>query len=103
MIRYRTYLLAMLTMIYAFNGVDRNALGLLLQNIKADLALTDTQLGFLTGLAFAVFYSVMGIPLARWADRGNRISLMAVTAALWSVLVSLCGAVGSFWQLLLLR
>ena len=100
---YRNYLLVVLMVILAFNYVDRLALGLLLQDIKADIGLTDTQLGVLSGIAFALFYSVMGIPIARWADRGNRVVIITVTTALWSVAVALCGAAGSFLQLLIIR
>jgi len=103
MISYRRYLLAVLLVIQAFNGVDGLALGLVLQNIKADLHLSDTQLGFLSGIAFALFYSVMGIPIARWADRGNRVTIISVTATVWSVMVALCGTATSFAQLLLIR
>jgi MFS transporter, Spinster family, sphingosine-1-phosphate transporter len=100
---YRRYLLGVLLVIQAFNGVDGLTLGLVLQNIKSDLHLTDTQLGFLSGIAFALFYGVMGIPIARWADRGNRVTIIALTTALWSVAVALCGAVSSFMQLLVIR
>jgi predicted MFS family arabinose efflux permease len=100
---YRRYLLGVLLLVLAFNYVDRLALGLLLQDIKADLALSDTQLGLLSGLAFAFFYSVMGIPIARWADRSDRISIIAVTTGLWSLAVAACGAAGSFAQMLLVR
>ena len=100
---YKNYLLSVLLVILAFNFVDRLALGLVLQDIKLELDLTDTQLGFLSGLAFALFYSVMGIPLARWADRGNRVTIISVTTMLWSACVALCGLAGSFVQLLLVR
>jgi MFS family permease len=100
---YRRYLLGILMVTLAFNYVDRLALGLLLQNIKIDLRLSDTQLGLLTGIAFALFYSVLGIPIARWADRGNRITIITLTTALWSVAVALCGTAGNFVQLLLIR
>src|SRR4029077_14901979 len=86
---YKNYLLSLLLLILAFNYVDRGALALALQDIKADLRLSDTQLGLLTGIAFAVFYSVMGIPIARWADRGNRTTIISLTCALWSVMVVL--------------
>jgi MFS family permease len=89
--------------ILTFNFVDRLALGLMLQDIKADLALSDVQLGFLTGIAFALFYSVLGIPIARWADRGNRVTIISITTAVWSVAMALCGLVGNFAQLLLIR
>jgi MFS transporter, Spinster family, sphingosine-1-phosphate transporter len=101
--RYRGYLLAVLLSIYAFNFVDRFALGLVLNDIKADLHLTDAQLGLLGGIAFALFYSIMGIPIARWADRGNRVTIISVTAALWSVMVALCGMATTFTQLILIR
>jgi len=100
---YRNYLLIVLTVVFAFNYVDRLALGVVLQDIKTDLDLTDTQLGILSGIAFALFYSIMGIPIARWADRGNRVTLMALTAAVWSVLVACCGLATSFMQLMLIR
>ena len=100
---YRSYVLILLTSIMVFNYVDRIAMGLLLQDIKTDLRLSDTQLGFLTGIAFAFFYSIMGIPIARWADRGNRVTIISLTTGLWSVMVALCAAVGSFFQLLIFR
>jgi MFS family permease len=101
--RYRGYLLGVLMVILAFNFVDRLAIGLVLQGIKAELDLSDTQLGLLTGIAFALFYSLMGIPIARLADRGNRVTIISVTTALWSVAVALCGLVTNFAQLLLVR
>jgi MFS family permease len=101
--RYRNYLLAVLLVILAFNYVDRLALGLVLQDIKVDLSLSDSQLGVLSGIAFALFYSVMGIPIARWADSGNRAIIISVTTALWSVGVVMCGMAGTFLQLLLVR
>lgn len=79
---YKKYLLSLLLIVLAFNYVDRLALGLVLQNIKNDLHTTDTQLGLLSGIAFALFYSLMGIPIARWADRGNRITIISLTTAL---------------------
>jgi MFS family permease len=99
----KNYLLALLTAVLVFNSLDRVALGVMLQDIKGDLHLSDTQLGFLSGIAFALFYSVMGIPIARWADRGNRVTIIALTTALWSVAVALCGVAGTFVQLLLIR
>jgi predicted MFS family arabinose efflux permease len=100
---YKRWLLALLTGILMFNFVDRFALGVVLEQIKRDLQLSDTELGFLTGLAFALFYSVMGIPIARWADRGNRVTIISLATALWSIAVACCGAAGSFLQLLLVR
>jgi predicted MFS family arabinose efflux permease len=100
---HKNYLLTILLLILAFNYMDRLVLGVLLQDIKTDLALSDTDLGFLTGIAFALFYAIMGIPIARWADRGNRITIVSIAAALWSVAVALCGAAANFFQLLLIR
>lgn len=100
---YRDYLVMLLMGIMVFNYVDRVAMGLLLQDIKTELVLSDTQLGLLTGLAFALFYALMGIPIARWADRGNRAVIISVTTALWSVAVACCAGARSFAQLLLIR
>jgi MFS family permease len=100
---YHNYMLVLLMAILAFNFVDRLALGVVLQDIKVELHLTDTQLGVLSGISFALFYSVVGIFIARWADRGNRVSIISLTAALWSVAVALCGIAGNFVQLMLIR
>ena len=66
--RYRSFALILLTIVYGFNFIDRQILVILQEPIKADLGLSDTQLGLLTGFAFAVFYVTLGIPIARWAD-----------------------------------
>jgi len=100
---YRKYLLLVLMVILALNYVDRLTLGIVLQDIKREFVLTDTQLGFLSGIAFALFYSVMGLPIARWADRGNRVTIIAVTALVWSAAVALCGAATTFVQLMAIR
>lgn len=86
-----------------FNYMDRIALGVVLEDVKRDLQLSDTQLGFLTGIAFALFYSVLGVPIARWADRSNRVTIISLSVALWSMAVALCGAALSFMQLMLIR
>lgn len=99
----RNYLLGVLLVVLVFNKIDGVALGLLMQEIKVDLQLSDTALGFLSGIAFALFYSVMGIPIARWADRGDRVAVISATTALWSVGVALCALAGNFLQLLLIR
>jgi MFS family permease len=102
-LHYKHYVLGVLAVVLFFNCLDRSALGVLLQDIKVEFALSDTQLGFLTGLAFALFYAVMGIPIGRWADRGNRVTIIATTCALWSVAVALCGLASTFTQLLSIR
>jgi len=100
---YRDYLLILLTAISALNFTDRIALGLALQSIKSDLHLNDAQLGFLTGLAFSVFYATAGIPIGRWADRGNRVTIVSLTTFVWSILIALSGRAVTFLQLLLAR
>lgn len=100
---YRRYLLAVLLVVLALNLSDRLALGLALQNIKSELRLSDTQLGLLTGIAFTFFHAVMGVPIARWADRGNRVRIITLTLALCSVMVAITGKVANFVQLLGVR
>jgi MFS transporter, Spinster family, sphingosine-1-phosphate transporter len=100
---YRSYLLAVLMAMLASSFVDRMVLGLVLEDIKTDLDLTDTQLGILNGIAYAVFFSLMGIPMARWADRGNRVLVVSIATAAWSVAVAAFALAGSFLQLLLCR
>jgi len=101
--RYRIFLLGLLMLILAFNFVDRTALGLAVQGIKFDLGLSDTQMGFIGGIGFALVYSTIGIPIARYCDRGNRVLVIVVTTVLWSAAVALCGLVASFSELLLIR
>lgn len=100
---YKWYLLGLLVLIQSFSAVDRLALQLLGQDIKLDLSLTDTEIGALDGIAFALFYATVGIPIARWADRGHRGRILAITTALWSIAVPLCGAARNFVQLVLAR
>jgi predicted MFS family arabinose efflux permease len=100
---YRRYVLGTLTLVYTLNFLDRGLIILLLQPIKDDLRLSDTQLGFLTGIAFGLFYAVLGLPIARWADRGNRVTITSIAAALWGATVMACLLVGNFVQLVLAR
>jgi predicted MFS family arabinose efflux permease len=99
----RRYVLGTLVVIYTFNFIDRQILSILLEPIKQELQLSDTQLGLLTGFAFALFYATLGIPIARWADRGNRRSLIALSLAIWSGMTALSGLAQNFWQLLAAR
>jgi MFS family permease len=100
---YRTYVLIMLTLVYVFNFIDRQLLVILQESIKADLNLSDTQLGLLSGFTFAIFYVTVGIPIARLADKGNRRNIVAVSLALWSVMTAVSGLTKNFLQLLLAR
>ena len=101
--RYRGIVLAMLLVVYTFNFVDRQILGILAPAIKAELGLTDTQLGALGGLAFALLYSTLAIPLSWLADRTSRSWVITVSLAVWSGFTALCGAATGFWQLFLYR
>lgn len=96
-------IMAMLLLAYTLNFIDRQIVGILAVPIKADLGLTDGQLGLMGGLAFALFYSGLGIPIARLADRRDRSTIMAVSLALWSLMTALCGAAQNFGQLFLAR
>ena len=91
--------------VYVFNFIDRQIVNILAEPIARDLDLSDTQIGLMTGLAFALFYTVLGIPIARFADRPttSRPRLIAVALALWSAMTALCGLAQNFWQLLLAR
>ena len=100
---YRYYVLAVLLVIYCFNFIDRQILAVLSPQIKADLDLNDTQLGILKGLAFALFYAIMGIPLAIVGDRFNRVKLISFSVGLWSLMTALSGFANSFFHLLLAR
>ena len=99
----RAWVLAVLTLTYTFNHIDRQILVILLEPIKQELGLRDSQLGMLTGIAFAAFYATLGIPVAMWADRGNRRNIIALAVGLWSAMTALSGFAQSYWQLLLAR
>jgi MFS family permease len=102
-LRRRTLTLFLLTLTYFFSYMDRQILSILLEPIRADLKLSDTQLGLLTGLAFALFYATLGIPVARLADRGNRRNIVAISLTVWSLFTAICGLAQNFVQLLLAR
>jgi predicted MFS family arabinose efflux permease len=95
--------LALLLLAYIFNFLDRQILGILAVPIKADLHLTDTQFGAIGGLAFALLYSVLGIPLALLADRTRRSAVIAGALAVWSGFTALCGLAAGYGQLFLFR
>lgn len=95
--------LAILLLAYIFNFIDRQIIGILAVPIKADLALSDTQLGLMGGLAFALFYTGLGIPIAWVADRWSRVNIIAASVAVWSAFTALCGLAQNFWHLFLAR
>ena len=100
---YRYYVLVMLTVVSMINIMDRLILSILLEDIKAEFTFTDTQLGVLAGLAFALFYALMSIPIARWADISNRKNILAAALIVWSGMTALCGAATGFVSLFLAR
>ena len=101
--RYKAYVLLVLTGVYTFNFIDRQILVIIQESIKGELGLSDTQLGLLTGFAFAVFYVTLGLPIARFADKNNRRNVVAVSLAIWSAMTAISGTVHSFFQLLMAR
>ena len=111
--RYRTYVLSALTLIYILNFVDRGLLAVVGPDLVPELGLSDTQFGLLTGFGFALLYTIVGIPLARYADAHHRVWIMTVCVALWSLMTVLCGlateitigslTIGAFWVLLMCR
>lgn len=100
---YRRYALFLLFLVFTSSHVDRQILAILLEPIKHELSLSDTQLGFLSGIAFAIFYATLGIPMAMWADRSNRRNIITLALATWSGMTVLCGMAANFWQLALAR
>ena len=100
---YQWYVVAILTTVYVFNFIDRNILAILGQSIKDELDISDSAFGFLGGIAFAIFYTIMGIPIARLADRKSRKNILAVCLAIWSVMTAACAFANSFSMLLAAR
>ncbi|MEM1019618.1 MAG: MFS transporter [Pseudomonadota bacterium] len=97
------YSLWVLMVVYTFSILDRQIISILAEDIKADLQLSDTQLGLLTGLAFALFYATLGLPIARLAERYSRTTIIAICLALWSAMTAFAGLAKSFSQLALAR
>ena len=101
--RYKWYVLGVLTAVYASSHVDRQIMGILLEPIKLELDASDTQMGFLIGLTFAIFYATLGMPIAMLADRTNRRNIIAIATTVWSLMTVLCGVAQTFVQLALAR
>ncbi len=101
--QYRTFALLLLTLVYGFNFIDRQIMGILAPFIQKDLGLTNTELGLLIGLAFAVFYTFVAIPIAWLADRFNRVNILSIALATWSAFTALTGLANNFVQVALAR
>jgi len=99
----RNYTLAVIVLIYASSHVDRQIVSILAESIKQDLLLSDSQLGFLIGLSFALFYATLGIPIAILADRYSRRNIIAISVIVWSGMTALSGLAANFFQLALAR
>jgi MFS family permease len=99
----RAYVLFILVVVYTFNFIDRQIVGILAVPIKADLGLTDSELGLMGGLAFALFYTGLGIPVAMLADRFSRTWIMTAALTIWSAMTAVSGLATNFWQLFTAR
>lgn len=97
------YALAVLTVIYVFNYIDRHLMAILIEPVKAEFGISDTQIGLLSGLTFALFFTLFGFPLGRLSDRIGRKPVIALSCIAWSVMTMLCGLAGSFLFILLAR
>ncbi|ORE87380.1 major facilitator superfamily MFS_1 [Oceanococcus atlanticus] len=100
---YRSYCLSLIFVVLVIAYIDRGIFGVILEPVKQEFGLSDLQLGVLTGPAFALFYALMGIPLARWADVGNRRTVVALCLAVWSGMTALGGMAQNFLTLFLTR
>lgn len=100
---YAWYVVGVLMLTFAVAYIDRQILSLLVQPIKRDLGVSDTQIGLLAGFAFAAFYTIMGVPIARLSDRGNRVRIISAGVAVWSVMTAACGLASSYAMLFLAR
>jgi predicted MFS family arabinose efflux permease len=100
---YASYVVTLLAAVYALNIADRYVMSVLIEPIRAELHLTDSAIGFLTGVSLAFFYVIAGLPMAALADRTNRVRLIAASLAAWSLFTALCGVTRTYWQLLLAR
>lgn len=99
----RWYVLGVLTLVYALNIADRFSISTLIEPIKLELALSDSSVAFLTGVALAIFYVTIGIPVATLADRANRRNIIAVALGIWSAMTAVCGLAQNYWHLLFAR
>lgn len=101
--KYRAYVLFLLMLTYLFSFMDRQILSILIEDIGNDFTLNDTQRGLLMGLAFALFYAGLGVPVAWLADRANRKNIIAAAVTIWSIATALCALATGFWSLFAAR
>ena len=98
-----SYVLAILCTVYGLNFLDRQVLNILIDPIEVAFHTSDAQMGLLTGFGFAIFYTLFGIPIARWADRGSRRTILALGVGIWSLMTALSGLAQGYWQLFAAR
>jgi predicted MFS family arabinose efflux permease len=101
--RERQTFLFVLFLVGTSHNIDRNIIGVLLEQIKAEFQISDTLLGMLSGLSFALVYATLAIPIARWADRGDRKSIITLSLSVWNLMTVCCGLATGFWQLAMAR
>ncbi|HUD51125.1 MFS transporter [Parvibaculum sp.] len=100
---YAWYVVGVFVLAYTFSFIDRQILTLLVGPMKRDLVITDTEMSLLQGLAFAAFYTIMGLPIGRLVDRRNRVGIISVGVFVWSLTTALCGTAKVYWQLFIYR
>jgi MFS family permease len=100
---YKRFVVAALLAAYICNYIDRSIISMLMESVRKEFNLSDSELGLLVGPAFVLLYALSGIPIARLADRANRVNIMSICVIVWSVMVMLCGTAANFWQLLVAR
>ncbi|MDF1687125.1 MAG: MFS family permease [Parvibaculaceae bacterium] len=100
---YAWYVIAVLVLAYTFSFIDRQILGLLIGPMKRDLQISDFEMSLLQGFAFALFYTLMGLPIGRMVDSKNRVKIITIGIALWSLMTALCGIAQAYWQLFIYR
>jgi MFS family permease len=101
--RYRSYVLFILFLVYGLSYVDRQILAILMEPIRKEFNFGDTELGLLSGVAFAIFYATLGIPIARFADRSSRVNIITASLLVWSIATALTGKATGFWHLFMAR
>lgn len=100
---YAWYVVAILVVAYTFSFIDRQILSLLVEPMKKDLDITDTQMSLLQGMAFALFYTLMGLPIGRMVDSQHRVRIITIGVFIWSLMTALCGIARSYWELFVYR
>jgi MFS family permease len=100
---YAWYVVVVLTLAYMLSFLDRQIMALMVQPIKRDLGISDTAMSLLLGLAFAIFYTILGLPIGRWADRASRRGIVGGGIALWCFMTAMCGLAYNYWTLFLAR